>query len=74
MLSQRMGELGKGPTFGSMPPVEDARRLEDEHMSKHLTGVRHKLLSNPLYVRRLGPTSDNLFDGQEQCYRPKWIL
>ena len=44
---------------------------EDEHMSEHLTSVRHKLQSNPLNVRRLGPTSDNRFDRQEQCYRPK---
>lgn len=45
-----------------------------EHMSEHLIGVRYKLLSNSLDVRRLGPTLDKRFDGQEQCYRPKWTL
>lgn len=36
--------------------VEDAMMIKDEHMSKHLNDVMHKLLSNFLNVKRLGST------------------
>ena len=59
MLGPRMGKVGEDPTFISMTSAEDTRRPKDEHTSEHLTGVRHKLPSNPLNIRRLGPTYDN---------------
>lgn len=74
MLGIRMGKVGEDPTFRSMTLAEDMRRPEDELTSKHLIGIRHKLLRNPLNVRRLSPTSDNQFDRQEQCSKPKWSV
>ena len=62
MLGSRMGKLGESPMFKAMTSAKDTRRPKDEHMSEHLTGIRHDLLSIPLNVRRLGPTSDNRFD------------
>ena len=65
MLSSRIGKLGEGPKFKAITSAKDTRRPKDEHMLEHLIGIRHKLLSNPLKVRRLGPTSDNRFYWQE---------
>ena len=57
-----------------MTPAKDTREPKDEHMTEHLNGVRHKLLSNPPNVKRQGPIFDNQFDRQEKCYRPKGPL
>ena len=64
-LRLRMSKQLDRPTLLPIISVEDMRRLEDGHRSENLTSVRHKLLSNPLNVRRLGPTFNRQFDKQE---------
>ena len=63
-LGSRMGKQRDGPTLRPIISAENTRRPEDGYMPEHLTGVRHKLLSNPFNVKRLGPTSDKRFDSQ----------
>ena len=53
-----MGKLGESPMFKAITSAKDTRRPKDEHMSEHLTGIRHNLLSIPLNVRKMGPTSE----------------
>ena len=59
MLGIRIGKVGEDPMFKSMTSAKDTRRPKDKLTSEHLTGVKHKLLSNALNVKRLGPTSNN---------------